>query len=163
MTASPKAQRIDVAPSVRAALPFTQGGHYEVAYQVQRPAGDTLGAEQWARAIFEEAPRRLRWFLIGGWTALTLHLRPSRSAERVIGWFIESTFPQMVVVSAQAWIGINAVLVFTADDDNVSVSSFVRYTRRTQLPARCAWAVTTPLHQRILPHLLTMAARRHSG
>src|SRR5580698_2402621 len=106
MAPSPKAQRIDVSPQVRAALPFTQGCHYEVAYEVPRPAGDTRDAEQWARAVFEEAPRSLRWFLIGGWTALTLRLRPSRSPDRVIGWHIEGKSPEMVVTSAQAWIGI---------------------------------------------------------
>jgi hypothetical protein len=163
MALSPEAGRIDVSSEVRDALPFTQGGHYEVAYVVPRPPGNTLDAEHWARATFEEAPRGLRWFLIGGWTALTCRLRPSRSPERVIGWHIEDKLAQMVVTSVQAWVGINGVLVFTANDDTVSVSSTVRYTRHHQRPAKLAWGLTTPLHERILPHLLTMAARRHSG
>jgi hypothetical protein len=51
--------------------------------------------------------------------------------------------------------------VVSVESETVTVATFVRYTRPSTLPARVVWAATIPLHERILPYLLTSAARRH--
>jgi len=153
-------QRTAVSPAVRAVGPFTEECDYEVAFEIERPEGRTLSAEQWARAMFEEAPLALRWFLIVGWTAITCRLRPRRSPSRVLGWQIESASPDTAVIAVQAWVGLTSRLVVSIDADMVTLASFVRYTGPMTPVARAVWAATIPLHERILPYLLTSATRR---
>jgi hypothetical protein len=157
---APPAQRAGVAQSVRAVGRFTEECDYEVAFAIDRPEGPRLSAEQWARAVFEGAPRAMRWFLIVGWTVITCRLKPRRSPIRVLGWHIEDVTPDTVVLVARAWVGLVSRLVVSVDVDKVTVASFVRYTGPVAQVARAVWAGTVPLHERILPALLTSAARR---
>jgi len=155
------AQRTAVSPALRSAGSFTGESDYEVAFSLARPGGSALSAEQWGRAVFEEAPRALRWFLIVGWTAITCRLRPRHAPTRVLGWGIERAAPGTLVTVVHAWVGLTSRLVVSVESETVTVATFVRYTRPSTLPARVVWAATIPLHERILPYLLTSAARRH--
>jgi hypothetical protein len=148
---------------VLAAGPFTERGDYGVAFAVESSASRPRSAEQWARAIFEDAPRVMRWFLIAGWTAITCRLRPRRSATRVLGWQIETASTHTAVIAVHAWVGLTSHLVVSVDADRVTLASFVRYTGPARSVARALWAGTVPLHERILPHLLTAAARRYEN
>lgn len=145
---------------MRAVGPFTEACDYEVAFEIERPEGVPRSAERWARAMFEEAPLAMRWFLIVGWSAITCRISPRRSPARILGWQIESTSPQTAVIAVRAWVGLTSRLIFFADDDLVTVASFVRFTGPVTPLARVVWAATVPLHERILPHLLTAARRR---
>lgn len=160
---SARAQRTRVAPAVRAVGPFTEACDYEVAFEIERPEDPTRSAEQWARAMFEEAPLAMRWFLIVGWSAITCRISPRRSSARILGWQIESTSPQTTVIAVQAWVGLTSWLIFSIDEDFVTVASFVRFSGPVTPLARAVWAATVPLHERILPHLLTAARRRVTG
>jgi hypothetical protein len=122
-----------------------------------------LTAEQWSRSIFEQAAAGFRWFLLTGWTALTIRLQPRRAPSRILGWPIESNKEDSVVTVVHAWIGITSWLLVTTRPGTVTLGSFVSYTRRTTLPARIVWSLTVPLHERVLPHLLNAAARRQLG
>jgi hypothetical protein len=154
------AQRTAVSPVLRGVGSFTGESDYEVAFSLACPGASVLSAEQWGRAVFEEAPRALRWFLIVGWTAITCRLRPRRAPTRVLGWDIESAAPGTLVTVVHAWVGLTSRLVVSVESDLVTVATFVRYTRPSTLAARVVWAATIPLHERILPYLLTSAARR---
>jgi hypothetical protein len=155
-----RAQRAAISPDVRAVGPFTEGCDYEAAFTIERPEGRWLSAEQWARSMLEQAPPPLRWFLIVGWTAITCRLRPRRSPNRVLGWQIENTSPDVVVLVVRAWVGLTSHLVVCLDADAVTVASFVRCSGPATPVARAVWAATVPLHERMLPHLLSAAARR---
>jgi len=155
-----RAQRTAVPSAVRAVGPFTEECDYEVAFEIERPEGRTLSGEQWARAMFEDAPLVLRWFLIVGWTAITCQLGPRRSPTGVLGWRLGRASADTAVLAVEAWIGLRSRLVISVDTDTVTVASFVRYTGRAAPLARAVWAATIPLHERILPYLLTSAARR---
>jgi hypothetical protein len=148
---------------VLAAGPFTEEGDYDVAFEVECRESRPRSAEQWARAIFEDAPRVTRWFLIAGWTAITCRLHPRRSESRVLGWQIDTASNDMAVMAVHARVGLTSHLVVSVDADRVTLASFVRYTGSARPVARAVWAGTVPLHERILPHLLTMAARHHEN
>jgi hypothetical protein len=149
-----------VSPAVRAVGRFTEECDYEAAFALDLPESRTVSAEQWARSIFEGAPLAVRWFLIGGWTAITCRLRPRRSPSRVLGWQIENASPDVVVMTVQAWVGLTSHLVVSVDAGLVAVASFVRYSGPGAPVARTVWAATIPLHERMLPYLLTGAMRR---
>jgi hypothetical protein len=155
------ARRVTVARSGPAVSRFSAESDYEVAFAISCSNGPRLSAEQWIRAIFEGAPRGMRWFLIVGWTAITCRLKPRRSPTRVLGWHIEDVTQNELVLVARAWVGLVSRLVVAVDVDTVRLASFVRFTGPVAAVARMVWAGTTPLHERILPSLLTSAARRN--
>jgi hypothetical protein len=132
---------------------------YRVTFESERPEGSTTSAEDWIRAIFEEAPRAVRWFLLVGWAAIGCRLRPRRAPSRVLGWEIEEVSPELIVTVVRVRTGLISRLVVSVGAGTVTLSSFVTFTGRTPL-ARTIWAGTVPLHERILPHLLTDATRR---
>jgi hypothetical protein len=132
---------------------------YQVTFETERPEGSSASAEDWIRAIFEAAPRAMRWFLLVGWAAIGCRLRPRRSSSRVLGWEIERASPELIVTVVSAWTGLTSRLVVSVEGPGVTLSSFVKFTGRGPL-ARTVWAATVPLHERILPHLLTEATRR---
>ncbi|MDQ2726797.1 MAG: hypothetical protein M3Y91_02795 [Actinomycetota bacterium] len=155
------ARRSEVVPAMRAIGRCAEDGAYEAAFSIERPGGSAPSAEQWARALFEEAPRVLRWFLIIGWTAITCRLRPRRARSRVLGWQIERASPDTVVLAVSAWVGLTSRLVISVGAGRVTVASFVSFAGPAKPVARTVWAATIPLHERIQPYLLTAAARRH--
>jgi hypothetical protein len=136
---------------------------YAVAFRLEgprRPEGLNPSAEHWLRNMFEGAPAPLRWFLLVGWTAITCRLRARRSSSVILGWSIEAASQDRAVIAVQAWIGFTSRLVLTLDGNAVTVASSVTYTRPTRAAARAMWAMTIPLHERILPYLLRQAAQR---
>ena len=64
---------------------------YEDAFAVTVEREHT--AEQWVRAVLQDAPPRVRGKLWLGWTALGLRLAPPWSSDRVVGWKIEHRDP----------------------------------------------------------------------
>lgn len=158
-----KARRVAVPPAARLAGAFTQGADYEVAFAVERPRGTAMPAEQWARAMWEEAPRAMRWFLIVGWLGITLRIRPRRSPGRILGWPIEGASPDTVVLAVTAWVGMTSCNVISVDAGRVTLSSFVRCVGPLKPVARVVWAVTRPIHEAVLPALMNGAVRRPAG
>lgn len=113
--------------------------------------------EQWARLIFENADRVLRWFVVLGWkTVLGLKLGPRGSAEHVLGWRIHTTLANSITLEARSAL-MTAHKVVQVDDSRVTVATLVRYDRRW---ARAVWAVVAPVHHRTEPLLLARAAAR---
>jgi hypothetical protein len=156
-------RRIAVSPAERALGSGDAAVDYEVAFRLDNPDRGELRpapAEDWLRNMFEMAPRSMRWFLIVGWLGLScrLHLGPSPAA--ILGWRIESTSTDRSVIAVHAWIGFTSRLVLTLDGHGVTVASFVAYTRQRKGAAPALWAMTAPLHERLLPYLLGQAARR---
>jgi hypothetical protein len=132
------------------------GSHYAAAWEVTRPSGDVRSAEQWARAAFEGAPRALRTFVLAGWIAgLGLRLGPRPSPEHVLGWRIETSAPDRIVLSVQSTLLGTGHLALQVESSRVVIASFVRYEKRG---ARAIWSAVEPLHHLILPYLLGHAA-----
>lgn len=129
------------------------------AYEVALAPGDTRSAEQWARAVWEEAPAPLRWVMLIGWRlVLRLRLGPLRhSPDHVLGWRITARDPGGIVCELDSRF-LSASNVFRAADGRLTWSTFVTYDRPA---ARVIWPLAAPLHRLIVQIALRRAA--HGG
>jgi hypothetical protein len=152
---SMRARRIEGTAQIPGA-DTAAGSHYAAAWEVSIPSGDARSAEQWARAVFEEAPRAIRSFVMVGWIAgLGLRLGPRPSTDHVIGWQIASAAPDQIVLRVRSALLGTGHLALRVERSRVVLGSFVRYEKRG---ARPIWAAVQPLHHLILPYLLGHAA-----
>jgi hypothetical protein len=151
------AREIPVRDDVRTVSRFP-ATDYADSFEISVTTG-TRTPEQWARAVFEDAPAAMRLFLTGGWRALGLRLGPPRSARHVLGWRIAAARPDAAVLEARSAMGITARLVLQAGASSLLFATFVR---SDGLAGRVAWSAVAPLHRLIVPRLLAGAARRAS-
>jgi len=148
------AHRIEVAEEIRALDTLTTPD-YASAYEVIA-AADTRSPEQWARAVFEDAPRALRAFIVAGWIAgLGIQLGPRPSRDHVLGWKIAAARAGVIILSAHSVVLGTAHLVLRVKESQIVLASFVRYERRL---APAVWRIVSPMHHQILLYLLGRAA-----
>jgi hypothetical protein len=155
--AARRVRRIDVPPAIRTLSTLRSVG-YADTFAV-RPL-DTGGRtpEEWARAILEDAPARVRAGLLGGWAGIGLKVLGQRSEDRVLGWRIRTGNPEFVLLGADSWIGMPGQLVIKVEHDALLVATLVEH---DNLAARALWASVEPMHLRILSGLLDDFAGRH--
>jgi len=123
---------------------------YDVASASGRPA------EWWARAVFEDGPRALRWFVLFGWVVvLRLRLGPRNGDGYILGWRIESNEAGRTVLGTEAAV-LAARLVITTGAERVTHATFLRYDRRR---ARVVWPLIAWLHKLIIGFLMRRAAK----
>jgi hypothetical protein len=116
----------------------------------------TRTAEQWARAVFEDAPRLVRSFIVFGWiAALRLKLAPRRSPTYVLGWSILSASPDVIVLGVESPL-LRAQLVVQVESASVVHATFVAFHNRL---GRILWASAAPIHRLAIPYLLNHAAK----
>ena len=152
-----RARRIDVTEQL-SAVETVGESNYAAAWEVITNMADAKTAEQWARAIFEGAPRALRWFIVAGWTVgLGLRLGPRGSADHVLGWKFVSNAPESVVLSVRSIVLGTAHLVVHVDASRVLLASLVHYEKPW---SGAVWSMAKPLHHQIIPFLLARAASR---
>ena len=130
---------------------------YTESFAIEIGHDDRRSPEQWARAVFEDAPLPVRWFLLLGWKAgLGLRLGPQSSPEYILGWRIAAAECDAIRLELQSAL-MTAVLVLRVDGSTASLTTSVCYKRRA---ARPLWAVARPIHKRMVPYLLSRAASR---
>jgi hypothetical protein len=130
---------------------------YSDSFDAQLPAASDRTPEQWARAVFEDAPRPVRWLLASGFRyGLGLRLSSRPSPEHVFGWEIVDRKPDSVTIESRSWF-LTSRLVFGTEDSRVTYSTFVRYDKRI---AAVLWPPVSILHRQIVPRLLRHAAAR---
>ncbi|MFI1937939.1 hypothetical protein ACH44C_12255 [Streptomyces purpureus] len=105
--------------------------------------------EQWARILFEDVAGLGGQFI---WRGL-LGLRLTASPERVAGWKIADRGDDWIRLEAGSWF-LTGHLVVQADDDHVSLATFLRYDR--PLAARI-WPPMSRKHRKEAPGLLREA------
>ena len=128
---------------------------YRVAFEVPTSSTDTRTPEQWARAVFESAPRPVRWFLLLGWRwVLGLRLGPRSSSDHVLGWRIAETSPDAVRLELRSAF-MTAQLILRVASSTAVLTTHVYYTRRLAHPL---WAAVSLIHQQMIPYLLGRAA-----
>jgi hypothetical protein len=130
---------------------------YEDAFALETTAAHERTAEQWARAVLEDAPAPFRRALRRGWFVLGLQLGPSRTAGFVFGWEVLSTAPNVALLAVRSRIGLRAELVFKREQSRLVFASFVQEQNRI---ARAATAAVAPVHRRAVRYLLTQAGKR---
>ena len=131
---------------------------YEDAFAVT--AGMRHTSEQWVRATLQDAPPRVRRRVWLGWTALGLRVGRPWSSDRVLGWKVEHSDQDFVLLAADSWLGLRGQLLFRSEPDGLLFATFVQHTNPA---ARALWAAITPRHQRVVRSLLTHAASRLRG
>jgi hypothetical protein len=133
----------------------TYNHDYADSFEAEIATGDDRSPEQWARAVFEGAPRPVRWFLVAGFRfGLGLRFGPRPSPEHVLGWAIVDRRPDSITLQAQSWF-LTSRLVFQADGSHLTQSTFVRYDRPI---AAVIWAPVSIIHRQVVPRILRHAA-----
>jgi hypothetical protein len=130
---------------------------YHDAFAVEAARGQGRTAEQWARAVLEDAPLATRRALTRGWFALGLRLGPVRSGERVLGWEIRRSTLDAVLLGAGGRLGLEGELLFLRQQDTLLFATFVQLGNPA---ARALWAGISPRHRQIVAGLLEQAIPR---
>jgi Protein of unknown function (DUF2867) len=148
-----RAHRIEVPEPANPLLP----ADYASAFEVSIADCDARSAEEWGRAIFEDAPAALRGLVVFGWRhVLRFRLGPSGSAGHVLGWTISASTPDSLSLEVRSAL-TSARKVLRVDDYRLRVSTFVRYERPL---GRVLWTAVAPVHHLTEPYLLGTAASR---
>jgi hypothetical protein len=130
---------------------------YEDAFRLH--AGVTRSAEEWVRAMLNDAPLSVRSRLVAGWLALGLNLRGPWSAHRVLGWKVHHSDPNFVLLAADSWLGLRGQLLFRTDPEGLLFATFIQQNNPL---VRSLWAKITQRHQRVVQSLLVHAGRREA-
>jgi hypothetical protein len=113
-------------------------------------------AEDLIREILEGAPLAVRTQLLSGWSAIGLKVSPT-SARSILGWEVRRTEPDLVLLGAESRIGMPGELLLKKDDGALLFATFVA---QRNLIARAVWAVTEPVHVRVVRDILNQASLR---
>jgi hypothetical protein len=145
-------------PAEARALSTLSRVDYEDAFRLD--AGVNRSAEQWVRAMLNDAPLTVRTRLVAGWMALGLNLRGPRSAgARVLGWRVQHSDPDVVLLAAESWLGLRGQLLFASEPRGLLFATLIQ---QNNALSRSLWATITQQHQQVVQSLLVHAARREA-
>jgi Protein of unknown function (DUF2867) len=151
-------RQLDPSPEVRA-LSMLPAIDYADAFTVTGPGAGERTPAQWARTVLDQAPRLVRVKLVVGWTLLGLRLGARSPGDRILGWRIRRSTPDLVLIGADSLVGLPAELLFLRQPDGLLFATFVQ---EQSWYARVLWPRVVPSHQRIVRSLLTDGARQTS-
>jgi hypothetical protein len=112
-------------------------------------------AEDLIREILEGAPLAVRTQLLSGWSAIGLKV--GNTANGVLGWQVRQSVPDHVLLRAESRIGMPGELLLKKHDGALLFATFVA---QRNLLALAVWAVTEPVHVRVVRDILTQASQR---
>ncbi|MEA2125707.1 MAG: hypothetical protein QOI80_2489 [Solirubrobacteraceae bacterium] len=124
---------------------------YEDAFLVPLEAADDRTAEQWARAILEDAPIAVRSALTSTWHTLGLRLGSPLSERHVLGWEVRRSDRDVVLLGARSRVGMPAELLVRLEPRTLLFATFVQFENPL---ARTVWAGVEPMHVRVVPRML---------
>lgn len=152
-----KAHRIQVTDAISAisAIGELPPPDYAFAVEIAVPQTSTRSPEQWARSVFEGAPPPVRRLIRAGWRFPLLFDLATTGPDQVLGARIASTGPTRIVLEQQSPVML-AHNIVSVEPARIVWVTVVRYRRPI---ARPLWAVAAVIHHRVLPYLLTRAAR----
>jgi hypothetical protein len=130
---------------------------YADAFLVETGPTQSRTAEQWARAMMEDAPVTVRTTLQSGWATIGLKVGRGRSGRTVLGWEVRGSTPDFVLLGADSRIGMPGELLFKRERCSVLFATFVQ---QDNLAARVVWAAAEPVHLRVVRDVLGQASRR---
>jgi hypothetical protein len=132
---------------------------WSCGFSVEVPSRDERSPEEWARAIWEDAPVAMRWLTVAGWRfVLGLRLGPRHSPDHVLGWRIIRRVRDETVVELES-VFLTAHNVFRRDGTSLLWSTFVQYDRPI---AALIWRPASLLHRSLARYALRRAGSRHS-
>jgi hypothetical protein len=148
-------RQVAVPPAARA-LSTLSRIDYEDAFLVDTGTARERTAEQWARAILEDAPITVGSTLLSGWSALGLKLDRARSDRSVLGWEVRDGAPDFVLLGAHSRIGMPAELLVERERHALLFATFVQHDNEI---ARAVWAGVEPVHVPTVRRVLEQASR----
>jgi hypothetical protein len=126
---------------------------YADAFLVDTSAHPDRTAEQWAKAVLEEAPASMRAQLLSGW--LALGLKVGESGPSILDWAVRSCTPDTLLLGRDSRTGMPGELLFTLRQEGLLFGTFVHH----RTPAtRAVWAAVVRTHVRTVLELLERAA-----
>jgi hypothetical protein len=145
----------EVPEAVRALTTLADPDYVDL-FTVTTTMATHRSAEQWARAVLEQAPlsrrnARVLWRLMG------LRLGPRDSPDHVQGWKIAARGDNWIRVETASWY-VTAQAVCLVEETQVSISLSLRYDRPRPVGA-LVWARVSGPHQRAVPVMLRQAVR----
>ena len=151
-------RQVAVPPAVRAMSTLAHVD-YADTFIVDVGSARERTAEQWARAVVEDASAKVRYALQAGWSAIGLKLGAAPADRSVLGWEIRRNTPEFVLLGAESRIGMAGELLFKREQHTLVFATFVQQDNDA---ARAVWAGTEPVHVPIVRRLLEQASRRCS-
>jgi hypothetical protein len=148
---APRVRQVPVPPEARARSTLSHID-YEDAFVVETGAADDRTAEQWIRAILEDAPLVVRSQLVSGWSSLGLKL----GRAGVLGWPVRRSTPGIVLLGAGSRIGMPAELLLERRQGSLLFCTFVQ---QDNAVARALWAGVEPVHVPVVRRVLGHAVR----
>ena len=131
---------------------------YEDAFRVQTGRAQDRTAEEWARAILDGAPAATRDKLSRGWAALGIRLGSAEPhPDRVLGWEIRLSSPDVMVLGARGRGGMSGELLFRRQQDALLFATMVRLDNPV---VRKVWTQIEARHRQIVHDLLADASSR---
>ena len=153
----PSVSAVTLPPDARA-LSTLSRIDYEDAFRLD--AGVDRPAEQWVDAVLNDAPPSVRARLVAGWLSLGLNLARPGSADRVLGWKVQHSDPNFVLLAADSWLGLRGQLLFAGEPRGLLFATFIQQNNPL---ARSVWAGITRQHQHVVESLLVGAGRREAA
>lgn len=130
---------------------------YADAFLVTTDAHPQRTAEQWGRAVLEQAPATTRAQLRAGWTWLGLKVGGAghEPAHSILGWRLRLDTPEAVLLGADSRIGMPGELLFAVRPRGLLFATFIHH----RTPAtRPLWRLVEDTHVRVVGELLDRAA-----
>ena len=109
--------------------------------------------------MLNDAPLSVRSRLVVGWLALGLNLRGPWAADQVLGWKMQHSDPEFVLLSADSWLGLRGQLLFRREPRGVLFATLIQQNNPV---VRSLWVAITAKHQQVVQSLLVHAARREA-
>ena len=160
MTAStaktPTVTEVDLPYALRAVSRLARVDYCD-AHRVTGSTGAGASPEAWLREMLENAPTWLRIGLPPGWSLLGLRHGAPRSPQYVLGWPIQESTPDRIVLAAQSRVGMPAELVLARDGEDWVFATLIEHDNAAV--ARL-WRGIAGAHRQIVRHLLRAAAQR---
>ena len=143
-------RQVAVPAAVRA-LSTLDRVDYADAFRVELEDVRSRTAEEWARAVLEDAPLATRGQLLSGWSSLGLKV----GRGSVLGWHVRSSTPDVLLLGAGSWIGMPGELLFKRERRGLLFATFVRHGNPA---ARALWGRVERVHVATVRRLLAAGA-----
>jgi len=143
-------RQVAVPAAVRA-LSTLERVDYADTFRVELADVRSRTAEDWARAVLEDAPPAVRGQLLSGWSSLGLKV----GRGSVLGWHVRSSTPDVLLLGAGSWIGMPGELLFKRERSGLLFATFVRHGNPA---ARALWGRVERVHVATVRRLLAAVA-----
>lgn len=142
-------------PSAARALSTLPHVDYADAFLVETGGAQDRTAEQWARAILEDAPVSTRNALSRGWSKLGLRVGSTDPDRFVLGWELRRSTPDVALLGARGRLGLSGELLFERQQHTLLFATFVQLENAI---ARSLWTAIASRHRQVVRDLLEQAS-----